>query len=182
MRPSGFTLIELLIVISIIAIMSLVGFVNFKNFATDQITTKAIGQIKTLLRLAQSNATSSTICNGEGATSWSLIFNNDGQTIELHCSYLVDKITTDYKKDEVKLENATLTISGSSNCAIGLPTTISYSVSKAGALSIVSDDQTTQTICLQSDTITFKLTNLKNPTASPLPSFNISKGGAINVN
>ena len=68
----GFTLIELLVVIAITSILAVMGFVNFKDFSSNQISVKAAGEIQTILRLAQSNATSSTLCDSKG-------FNGEGQ-------------------------------------------------------------------------------------------------------
>lgn len=172
MRPAGFTLIELLVVISIIAVLSIVGFVNFKGFSQDQVTDKAVGQIQTYLRLAQSNATSQTLCNGQGAASWSLKFLTDAKTIELHCD------PNDYLKNTYILENASFTITGAANCPISLPAILSYS-SGAGTPNLSAGNPTTDT-CLKSPTITFAVLNTKNPAALPR-AFGVSKGGAINV-
>lgn len=166
----GYTLIELLVVISIIAILAVLGFVNFKNFATDQITVKAQGQVQTLLRLAQSNATSSTLCNGQGGVPWSLIFNN-ATSINLACG------SANSVQKTYTLENVQVAITGDSNCSIGFPATISYS-SRIGTQSLSSSGATNA--CLQSSAITFTVSNIRNPNASPRL-FKVSKGGAIDV-
>lgn len=160
MRSGGFTLIELLVVISIMAIMVVVGFVNFKDFAQDQVLNKAAGQVQTYMRLAQSNATSSTLCNAQGATSWSLKFVT-ANSIELRCD------PADYEYRKYALDGAQMQIKcGSANLIF--PTTFTYSTG-AG---------TFKTDCL--GTVTFTLTNASNPGASS-KSFNISQGGAIDV-
>lgn len=163
----GYTLIELLVVISIISILAVLGFVNFKNFATDQVTVKAQGQVQTLLRLAQSNATSGTLCGTSGGLPWSLIFNATNIGLACGLSNLVQKTYT--------LENAQVEIKGSGCSALRLPVTLSYSRG-VGALTISPSDP-----CLANATsIVFTISNTRNPSASPRP-FNISKGGAIDV-
>src|SRR3989344_549373 len=106
---SGYTLIELLVVISIISILAVLGFVNFKDFATNQVTVKAQGEVQTLLRLAQSNATSSTLCNGNVVTSWHLRFTS-GTVIELRCN---PGNPGEFLQRSYTLENARVEINGS---------------------------------------------------------------------
>lgn len=96
MRSAGYTLIELLVVITIIGILSVVAFVNFKDFASTSALNKAAGEIQSFLRLAQSNATSSTLCNGEGGKDWKVTFNSE--TIVITCGS-----DTSYKT--LKLQN-----------------------------------------------------------------------------
>lgn len=84
MRPAGYTLIELLVVISIIGILSVVAFVNIKDFSSAQALKKAAGEVQSLLRLAQANASSSTLCNNVGGVSWTVKFNTDS-TIQIKC-------------------------------------------------------------------------------------------------
>ena len=174
MRSAGFTLIELLVVISIISILSVMGYANYKDFATNQIAKKAVGQIQTYLRLAQSNATTSTLCNGQGSTSWSLKF-KDPSTVELRCN------PTDYPKSSLILENATLEIKGTIAdvpCSIGFPAFLNYSIGTASG-KLTSSDTTVSQACLDSSTLTFTVTNAKNSNDHPF--FKISKTGAIDV-
>lgn len=174
MRSAGYTLIELLVVISIISILSVVGFVNFKDFSSDQVAVKAVGQVQTYLRLAQSNATSSTICPGQGgATSWSVVFTNDAKTIQLRCN------PNDFLKRIYSLDPAQVSSIRGSDCgsdtAINTttrPLTITY-LSGVGTLAFSTTDTNTSS-CLQSSTsITIRLSNTKSLT--------LNKGGAINV-
>lgn len=170
MRSAGFTLIELLVVISIIGILSVMGYANYKDFAASQVAKKAAGEVQTYLRLAQSNATTSTLCNGQGAISWSLKF-VDPKTIELHCNKQTDP--TDYTKSTLTLENATIAFSCEIECSLNNPT-FKYSVG-SGALTI-----TPPSIALDSSAfITIKITNTKNTTITQ--SFKITKGGAIDA-
>ena len=152
----GFTLIELLVVISIISILGVMGFVNFKDFSTDQVALKGVGQIQSLLRLAQTNATSFTVCNGITATAWYLNFPNSN-TIQLNCNPggTVKTYT---------LQDAQIVVTGDSGCAIPFPLTVNYSTG-AGTQSLVSAGALPS--CLLSSFITFTVQNTKNPLASP---------------
>lgn len=171
MRPVGYTLIELLVVISIISLMAIIGFANFKDFSRDQVVVKAAGQVQSLLRLAQSNATSSTLCNGSGATSWYINITDDANNsiIQLNC----DPGGT---LRSYPLENAKVSIAAS-GCSFNLPVRISYAVG-TGAQTLASSGASDT--CLKSSKFTLTITNFPNPSASP-KSFNVSKGGAIDV-
>lgn len=161
----GFTLIELLVVISITALVGIVAFANFKNFTQDQILRKAEGQIQTYLRLAQANATSSFVCGTTGGVSWSVIFRSDGVNIDLACGL------NDMVKQTLSLKDAEIIAASGSSCQASFPLTFRYA-----ALSgkLTSTDQ-----CINnSSTININLKNLKNNSQK---SFNISKGGAIDV-
>lgn len=161
MRSSGYTLIELLIVISIIALLSVVGFVNFKDFSANQVAVKAAGQVQTLLRLAQSNATSSTKCNALGSSSWSLVF-LDNKAIELRCNP-GNSLQKVYNLDpgQVQIQCGTTNI---------IPTTFTYATG-VGTLTISN--------CSQYP-VTLSATNTNNTNVLP-KSFKVSSGGAINV-
>lgn len=177
MRLAGYTLIELLVVISIISILAVVGFVNFKGFSSDQVTIKAVGEIQTYLRLAQSNATSSTLCGRSGGAAWSLIFRSNQQTLDLACG------PTNFVQKTYTMENAkidSITGSAGSDCggpaAAILPFTITYSTG-VGAVSF-SSSQANQT-CLASGDWTFTIRNTLDTAKTKI--FKLSKGGAIDV-
>ena len=172
MRNNGYTLIELLVVISVIAILSVVGFVNFKDFSSSQIAPKAVGQIQSLMRLAQSNATSSTVCSGVGGATWSIIIKDDKKTIDLACGlaspYSVQK--------SYILENVQVDSIKGSDCAtsIGFPVTFSYSTG-IGTLTVSPSNS-----CLtNASLIVLTIKNVKDATKQN--SFTVSKAGAINV-
>lgn len=172
MRSAGFTLIELLIVISIMAIMAVVGFVNFKGFSADQVTVKAVGQIQTYLRLAQSNATSGTKCGTTGGAPWALLFNRDQKHIMLTCG------TNNIEQKNYILDGAEIESIKGSECDRNtsvIPFTLVYS-SGVGALTFTGDS--ISSTCLASDVWTFTIKNTKNNTTK---SFKVSKGGAIDV-
>lgn len=167
----GYTLIELLIVMVIMSIIGVTGYVNYKQYSSRQVTSKALGQVQTLLRLAQSNATSSTFCNDNTNTGpWSLVFNQNQTSIDLVCGT---------SRKTYTLENARIDTIVGSGCGGSsvIPLTVIYS-NGVGAMTFVS--QGAFLTCLASDTWTFTISNTKN-TGTPSKSFSISKGGAINV-
>lgn len=173
----GFSLIELLVVISIASTLTVLGFVNFKDFSAEQVSNKAVGEIQTFLRLAQSNATTSTICKksdgtSEGGATWSLVFRVNKTTIDLVCG------STNAIQKTYVLENATVdTIVGSAcDGSSTIPLTLTYS-SGSGALTFSSPLASPS--CLASENWTFTIKNTLNTNKTKL--LKISKGGAINV-
>lgn len=174
MRSSGYTLIELLIVISIIALLSVVGFVNFKDFSSNQVAVKAAGQVQTLLRLAQSNATSSTTCNNLGSLSWSLIF-LDNKTIELRCD------PADYLQRTYTLENATISLQCSPNPSICPPSGATFNPPLKVSFSSLYGKVTFP----EGDTCVGNASTVmivvKNTNIDSYKCLTISKGGTINV-
>ncbi len=164
MRSAGYTLIELLVVISIIGILSVVAFVNIKDFSSAQDLKKAVGEVQTYLRLAQSNASSSTLCNGVGGVSWNVIFNADS-TIQINCgptNYLIKTLTL---QTGIAIKSPIKT-----NCDLTLPVTIVYSALK-GVPTIPGST------CWTGVDVTITLDNGKGKTKSLI----LTSGGAINV-
>jgi len=167
----GYTLIELLLVLSITSIIGIIGYVNYKDFSSDQIVIKAVSDVQSVLRLAQSNATSSTLCsNGQYIGPWSLVFNQT--SIYLTCG-LANQVQKIYN-----LENAQINSILGSSCLeenSSLPFTVQYS-NLDGGLDFPSAGSDT---CKGSLSWTFTLTNTID--TSKLKSFTISRGGAIDV-
>ncbi len=169
----GFTLIELLIVISIIAFLGVVAFVNFKDLTQDQVINKAIGEIQTALRLAQSNATTSLLCRGQASVDWMVRINSDN--VELFCG---DSISPPIQTSA--LQSVVVNPVEGSACTSGsthsLPLTITYS-RLSGSVKIDALDN-----CIDnSSTVKVKVSNTKEGYTDNNKTFTISKGGAINV-
>lgn len=162
---NGFTLIELLVVISIIAIMSIVAFVNFKDFNAGQIAPRAAGQVQSYLRLAQSNATTSTVCNGSASTSWSLKLNSSA--VELHCFNTADQLIRTYNLQNAQIQ----AIECAGGTPLSFPTTFTYET-RSGKL--------TTSCSTLTEKIVFKIINASNPSVAP-KTFKVSKGGAVDV-
>lgn len=89
--PKGYTLIELLVVVTIIATISVMVFANYRGFSKDQVLIKATGQIQSLIKLAQSNASSGLKCasgDSESSSEWYVKFKpvtNNKSVLELSC-------------------------------------------------------------------------------------------------
>lgn len=177
MHSAGYTLIELLIVISIIAVLSSVGFINYNKISADQVSVKAKGQIQSLLRLAQSNASSSTLCNGQGATFWYLDFSNNNIDIYLRCD-TASAVPAYSRKYSLEGGAQIESIKGSSQCGETPITSVKYAAS-TGAFSFSASG--VSPACLSSDSLTFTIKNSKN-SGTVSQSFKMSRGGAINVN
>lgn len=170
MSTAGYTLIELLIVMVIMSIIGTIGYINYKQYAANQVTNKAAGQIQSVIRLAQTNATTGTLCGTQGGTSWRVRFETDKKTIKLICA-------ENSEQKNYILENAEIAeIKGSEHCnQLDFPFSITFSPGD-GAVSFSSPDP-----CLQySPSLVISVKNSQNPNVPP-KLFNISKGGAIDV-
>lgn len=170
---SGFTLIELIVAITIITVLSIVAIVNFRSFSQDQVLNTALGKVQTLLRLAQSNATSNLLCAGVFGANWSVKFRTDDKgKLDLNCDKSATAIQT------LTLVNVEVSSIKGSSCVLDSYPTAVLSVSYSalyGVTTFVGSD-----LCLLSSSqLTVTLKNQKN---GNLKSFNISKGGAIDVN
>ncbi|MBI2040331.1 prepilin-type N-terminal cleavage/methylation domain-containing protein [Candidatus Microgenomates bacterium] len=167
----GYTIIELLVVITIIAILSAIVFINSRTLAQDQILNKAVGQIQSALRLAQSNATAGLKCGSplQGGASWSAQFGSDKTKVEIYC----DKTAT--VQQTFSLENVQVSEIQGSSCPSSSPPPVSIKYSPLyGLLTFEASDS-----CIGlSNTLTITVSNL---TGGNSKSFTLSKGGAIDV-
>lgn len=84
---SGFTLVELLVVITIMAIVGAYAFSNFGSFGEEQKLKSATQDIQSLIRQAQTNASTNVQCDG----SWQVEFANT-TTVNLKCSALATPV------------------------------------------------------------------------------------------
>ncbi len=174
MRPAGYTLIELLVVMAIMSIMAVVGFVNFKDFSSEQVTVKAIGQIQSLLRLAQSNATSGILCSApQAAKLWYLVITSTNVDLSCDTATTVNAYHRGYPTDNVTIS---VKCSTGDTSGITLPVTISY-FPLSGQISFKGSDSST--VCSNTNSLFITATNTQN--ISLTKSLTISKGGAIDV-
>ncbi len=88
-KSLGFTLIELLVVIAITAILGTAGFANYLAFSSSQILNDGVSKVQSLLRIAQTNATSGQKYNNIPCQSWQVRFNTDQNTVSLFCNDVV---------------------------------------------------------------------------------------------
>lgn len=174
--PKGYTLIELLVVLAIMSILGTIAFINFKTFSQDQVLNKALGEMQSFLRLAQSNATSSVKCGNISGASWAVKFLVDKININLACG------PTDSVQKTLTLENTQVTSiqcsPADSTCpptgsTFNPPLTISYSP-LYGNVTFSQGD-----LCVaNASTLMIVLKNLLN---NKFKCFTISKGGAIDI-
>lgn len=123
---SGFTLIELLVVITIMALVGAYALSNFGSFGKDQKLKNDALDVLSLLRLAQSNATSGLKCQSQPALNWRVEF-TDTSTIDLKCQYLsgANTITSSSIKSESPAVSTTLYGFTAGSCA-STPTYVSF--------------------------------------------------------
>lgn len=180
----GYTFIELLVVIGIIAILSVIAFINIKDFSSSQALVKAAGEIQSMLRLAQSNASSSTVCGNQGnqaGVSWTARFNNDN-SINIYCG--TDSSCTEiscYKTISLEQKVQISAIKTSACTNLSLPLTITYSALKGVPLVAdnaghISTNKSDPCFGANSDT-TIVLINSKGDTKNIV----VTGGGGINV-
>lgn len=185
MPSAGFTLIELLVVISIIALMTVIGAVNFKDLAANQVAEKGAGQVQTMLRLAQSNATTLTLCDNKPATSWFVKFIDDNNTykLELHC---LGKDSSGNIQESIPriytLENAVISVKcsdDSTSCSPNSPTNLPFKVSFSplyGQATFAGDE-----LCISSPLTSKMKIVVKHASKEKYKCVNISKTGVVDV-
>lgn len=189
-KSFGFTLIELLISISIISILSTIGFVEYRTFSASQVLTSSINELQSLLRIAQSNATSSLSYQNHACKNWVVKFNTNaegsgtaGTDISLICQPANSALP-----DIVKLPNLTLppkvTISSiTSSCNISFPT---YSASVAfsalyGKPSLIIARAVPDFECNSSSDMTITLSYEQDSNTIFSKKIVVSKGGGIDA-
>ena len=178
----GYTLIELLVVISIIAILSVIAFVNIKDFSSAQALKKAAGEVQSILRLAQSNASSSTQCNDNSyGVAWGITFAVDQRTITLNCNSNATPYKTLTFPTGINIQSITSTNPTNNTvvCTLNLPVKVSYSALK-GLPTVSNNDHrssdSTDTCLGQGQNVNINIT--KN---SDTKVVNFTSGGGINV-
>lgn len=80
----GFTLVELLVVITIMGLVGVYILSNYNSFGEDQKLKHAALDVQSLLRQAQSNATSKLKCQGQDVLDWRVIFTSTA-SLDLKC-------------------------------------------------------------------------------------------------
>lgn len=177
MHSAGYSLIELLVVISIISIFALVSFINFKNFSNDQITTKAVEQVKDLMRLAQSNSTAGVPCPPLSGPNWGVTFNLNQTSLDLVCG------SPSSSQKTLNLENAKIqSLQCSPSSSVCPPTGSTFipplTVNYAALFGNVNFSGTSETCINSASTMMVVVRNTKNNVDK---CFTLSKGGAIDV-
>ncbi|MBI2601178.1 type II secretion system protein [Candidatus Daviesbacteria bacterium] len=178
--PKGFTLVEILVVVTIIGVLSATTFVKLGPVTSVQIINKALTETQSLIRTAQSNATTSTICDTRSALSWSVYFDSTDQTkIYLKCNDRTTPIKT-LALEKAKIES----IAGNGNSCFSQGATTSYPTSNVtikfytlySKMEFLGDDCIAESTRL---TVTLKT---DNTSVEKTTDFTIDQGGGINVN
>lgn len=117
----GFTLVELLVVITIMGLVGAYVLSNYNTFGEDKKLKNAALDVQSLLRQAQTSATSNTKCDSDAAESWEVAYTGT-KTLALRCRIsgvnapTVKKIVTLPANTEIQ------TITGNhSSCIIAPP-------------------------------------------------------------
>lgn len=160
----AFTLIELVVAISIMAIIGVIAFANYKPFGEDQNLKSAVLDIQSLLKTAQTNATTNLKCNTQSGATWKVEFSSDKTTINLKCQPPASLIKTLQLGTNITVDSVT----GVVGCQVSFPVTISFD-----PLSSKANFEGSTTSC------TALTINLKNTKTNSTKSFIIEQGGRI---
>lgn len=127
-KSLGFTLIELLVVIAITAILGTAGFANYSAFSSSQILNDGVSKVQSLLRIAQTNATSGQTYTTSGQTyncqSWQVRFHTDKRTVSLLCDDVVVSEKTIALAPNMTINLTLISISPSTTCSSNIATVV----------------------------------------------------------
>lgn len=85
MKSAGYTLIELIVVLTILTIIGVLALANYKPFGEDQNLKNTVSDVQSILRQAQTGATTNTLCNGSPAATWYVELFKSLQYVILKC-------------------------------------------------------------------------------------------------
>lgn len=86
MKKNGYTFMELLVVITIMVLLGAGILLQQNLIKEDNVLTQAAADLQSFIRLAQSNATTAVLCEGEGTISWIIEPTlNNKQRLNLKC-------------------------------------------------------------------------------------------------
>lgn len=171
MRSLGYTLVELLVVMAIMVIVGVFAFANFRDFSEDQVVNQASLRLQSLLKIAQGNATSSTVCGKEGGVSWAVKFTEEKSKIQLLCGP-EDKLMRTLELEKTQIAGIKCLDAGGAN--INPPLKISYAPLSGNVTFSGSDDIPCVKTASQ---LVISLDNAVKP--GRIKSFTVSKGGVI---
>lgn len=144
----GFTLVELLVVIAIMAIVGVFTLANYRSFGEDQNLKSAVLDIQSLLRQAQTNATTKAACNGQyDGVRWWVEFVS-ATTINLRCTALTNPQKFLQLGANNYLNISIDSVSGGSGCPTEFPFTVNFSPLK-GSMAFGGVNCTSLTITLK---------------------------------
>lgn len=177
----GFTLVELVVVISIMSILFVAGVVNFGTLRENQNLTSATFDLQSLIRLAQSNATSGVQCGSSPAFDWRITILGATDII-LSCLWDHDNNpTTAPVSSEIKRQVLSSNIKieqlfgNAQTCQAGVNSSITFGVPFGRA---TFSDPLNQACIRDSDSFNMVV---KNQNDAQRQMITIRKGGAINI-
>lgn len=176
---TGFTLVELLVVMTIMGAVATVVLVNSNSSNQEKNLSLASADVQSMIRVAQANALSGTICDGEASRRWMVEFKPDKSTIELQCLKSISETVAVEKS--LTLEKVQIgSITGGSDCPLTsfplYPLTLQF-FSISGKLKFLSADPINSCVA-ESDNLSISLEEKKS---GQTKSFTVSSGGAVNA-
>lgn len=176
----AFTLIELLVVIAIMGMIGTYVLANYRSFGEDQNLKSAVLNVVSLLKIAQTNATTNANCNTQYSATWQVIF-SDTKTISLNCLESATSFTKKTLKLDEKVPNISIfSVSGApavTSCPV-LPFTVGLALLK-GTVSFIDNSTSDLGIPKPNCTsLTVTLQNTKLPVGRE-KSLIIEQGGRI---
>lgn len=181
MREDGYTFMELLVVITIMSFLG-IGILLRQNFSKEDNALKnAALDLQSFIRLAQSNAQTSTLCEGSGSTAWTIEPRNQ-KTVELKCDISdppppITQKTLNFGTT-IEIRNRPFGITGNGNCDTFFPIqilTIRYPTLSAKP----SFESPIGNFCVVSSS--YLDINLRNTKTGNTQTVTIDKGGTVDV-
>ncbi|QQG43266.1 MAG: type II secretion system protein [Candidatus Daviesbacteria bacterium] len=169
----GYTLVELLVVMTILSLIGLTSFINLGNFREDKLLDTSLTNLQSLIRKAQSDASTGLRCSGVGGATWSVEF-KDRKSINLNCKAASQQNATTVSVLSLGGDIQIQSISGDSGCQSSFPAnsvTVNLLPVAAGMTFI---DPTASCIS------TSKTLNITLSGKTGTRTVNINKGGSIN--
>lgn len=117
---NGYTLVELLVVMTILALIGLISFINLGNFREDKLLDTSLTNLQSLIRKAQSHASTGVLCSGVGGATWSIEF-KDRKSINLNCQAASQQNITNVSAVSLTGDVQIQSITGSSSCQSAFP-------------------------------------------------------------
>lgn len=176
----GFTLLELLVVISIMAILTVIAVPSFNEYSKNQKLNDAANNLQSVLRQAQNNAQTGTVCTIGGntytASSWKIIFNASNYSVSPVCIGVLPPtpVSQQYSLPSGVIISA---VKNKDNCG-ELSEGVSY---KNLSSEVVFDLANCNVNVNDTLNITFCLTDSNCPDGSMTKTVSIEKGGGIYV-
>lgn len=125
MNNLGYTLVELLVVMTIMSLIGLAAFINLGNFREDKLLDTSLTNLQSLIRTAQSNASTGVLCSGVGGAIWNIEF-KDNKTINLDCQAAGQQNSVNVSATLLGGDVQVQSISGDSGCSGAFPTTVNF--------------------------------------------------------